>query len=173
VSLAGVLAGGAVVGLSEAGGAWLLLAALLVVLSGLLDNLDGAVAVLTDRVSAWGYVLDSVVDRLTDALYVVALWRAGAPPEVAVAGGALALLQEYARARAGAAGMREIGVVTVSERPTRVIVTAMFLAAAGVLGADPWAALGAWAWVGLGSVACVQLVVVVRRALRGQPPPAP
>ncbi len=74
------------------------------------------------------------------------------------------LLQEYLRARAAAAGMTEVGVVTVWERPTRVIVTATFLAAAAVLG-DPWPALGAWAWVGLGLVGFVQLAVVVRRRL--------
>ena len=41
-------------------------------------------------------------------------------------------LQEYTRARAAAGGMAEIGVVTVWERPTRVIVTAMFVLGAGI-----------------------------------------
>jgi CDP-diacylglycerol--glycerol-3-phosphate 3-phosphatidyltransferase len=74
-------------------------------------------------------------------------------------------LHEYARARAAAGGMTEVGVVTVWERPTRVIVTATFLAAAAALG-DPWPTLGAWAWVGLGIVGLVQLLVAVRRRLR-------
>ena len=179
VSLGGVLAGVVVVALASRGGGWLMVAAAVVVLSGLLDNVDGAVAVLRDRVTAWGYVLDSVVDRVTDTLYVVALWQAGAPPAVAALGGSLALLQEYARARSAAAGMREIGVVTVWERPTRIIVTGLFLAAEAVavpsisrvladvpgLGEMPWVSLGAWAWVGLGLVGCGQLGLVVRRAL--------
>ena len=74
-------------------------------------------------------------------------------------------LQEYARARAGAVGMTEVGVVTVWERPTRVIVTATFLAAAALLG-QPWALLGAAAWTGLGLVGLAQLLVVGRRLLR-------
>ena len=75
------------------------------------------------------------------------------------------LLQEYLRARAAASGMSDVGVVTVWERPTRVIVTAAFLVAAAVLG-DPWPTLGGWAWVGLGVVGFTQLAVVVRRRLR-------
>lgn len=144
---------------------WLLVAALVVVGSGLLDNLDGAVALLSRRSTRWGYVFDSLTDRVSDLLYLAALWAAGAPPAVCVLGGALMMLQEYARARAAAGGMAEIGVVTVWERPTRVIVTATFLAAAGALG-DPWPALGAWAWTGLGVVGLAQLLAVVRRRLR-------
>jgi phosphatidylglycerophosphate synthase len=147
-------------------GRWLILAAGVVVLSGLLDNLDGAVAVLTGRSTRWGAVLDSAADRVSDLAYLAALWLAGATAEVCVVGGALMLLQEYVRARAGAAGMSEVGVVTVWERPTRVIVTAAFLLSAGLLGDDAWAEIGAAVWVGLGAVGLVQLLVVVRRRLR-------
>ena len=42
-------------------------------------------------------------------------------------------LLEYLRARAGNAGFDEVGVVTVAERPTRVIVLAPTLAVCGVL----------------------------------------
>ena len=143
---------------------WLLAAGLVVVAAGLVDNLDGAVAVLTDRATRWGAVLDSVVDRCSDLLFLAALWLAGAEPWVCVAGAALMLLQEYARARAGASGMSEVGVVTVWERPTRVIVTAAFLGSAALLG-DPWPTLGAAAWLALGVVGLVQVLVVVRRRL--------
>jgi CDP-diacylglycerol--glycerol-3-phosphate 3-phosphatidyltransferase len=76
-------------------------------------------------------------------------------------------LQEYARARAGAGGLAEAAVITVWERPTRVIVTAAFLLAAGVLLDGLWVRLGAAAWVGLGAVGLVQLLVAVRRRLAG------
>lgn len=165
LTAAGLLVTAGAVGLAGLGGRWGLAAAAVVVLSGLLDNLDGAVAVLTGRATRWGYVLDSVTDRVGDLLYLAALWVLGAPPAVCVVGGVLMFLQEYARARAGAAGLTEVGVVTVWERPTRVIVTAAFLASAALLG-EPWAALGAWAWVGLGVVGLGQLLVVVRRRLR-------
>jgi phosphatidylglycerophosphate synthase len=163
----GLLVSLAAVAAAWAGGRWALLAAAVVVLSGLVDNLDGAVAVLTDRASRWGYVLDSVVDRLSDACYVLVLWLLGAPVWLCVLGGGLMGLQEYARARAAAAGMDEVGVVTVWERPTRVITTAMFCLGAGlyVASGDGWATAGAAAWVGLGVVGLVQLLVVVRRRL--------
>jgi phosphatidylglycerophosphate synthase len=146
-------------------GAWLVGSAAVLALGGLLDNVDGAVAVLEDRVTHWGAVLDAVADRVSDLLLVGALLAAGAPGEVVAAGAALMLVQEYTRARAAGAGMTEVGIVTVWERPTRVIVTATFLVAAAVVG-DPWPELGAWAWVGLGVVGCAQLLVVVRRRLR-------
>lgn len=165
VTVLGVLVSAVAAALAAPGGRWLLLAALVVVLSGLLDNVDGAVAVLTDRSTRWGFVLDSVADRCSDLAYVVALWLAGAPGELCAAGGALMLLQEYARARAAAGGMTEVGVVTVWERPTRVIVTAAFLGSAGLLDDSVWANLGAAAWVGLGAVGVGQLLVVVHRKL--------
>jgi CDP-diacylglycerol--glycerol-3-phosphate 3-phosphatidyltransferase len=78
-------------------------------------------------------------------------------------------LQEYTRSRAGNAGMGEIGVVTVSERPTRVIMTALFLLGAGLYvgAAAGWALAGAAAWATVGLVGLVQLLVVVRRRLSG------
>ena len=164
VTFCGVTASAGVLALAGLGGAWLLLAAGLAVVAGLLDNLDGAVAVLRGRVSAFGTVLDSTCDRVSDLFLVAALWAAGAPALASVLGGALMVVQEYARATAAAAGMREVGVVTVWERPTRVIVTAAFLASAAALG-DPWPELGAWVWVCLGVVGVVQLSVVVRRRL--------
>jgi hypothetical protein len=87
---------------------------------------------------------------------------------VCVAAGAAMGLAEYVRARAGVAGMAEIGVVTVFERPTRVIVTATFLLGAAVYSthAVGWVSAGAWAWLGLAVIGLVQLVLVVRRRLR-------
>ncbi|MEP6760590.1 MAG: CDP-alcohol phosphatidyltransferase family protein [Sporichthyaceae bacterium] len=164
VTIAGLLAAGVVALLARGDGSLLLGAAVMVVVTGLLDNVDGAVAVLRDRVTSWGAYLDSVTDRVGDLLMVLALGLAGAPWQVCVLGGTLMFLLEYARARATVAGMPDVGVITVWERPTRVIVTAGFLASAAALG-DPWPALGSWAWVGLGIIGLVQLTVVVRRAL--------
>ena len=73
----------------------------------MLDNVDGAVALLMGRVTWRGFVLDSACDRVADAAYVVALWLAGAPGWLAVTGGALAWWQECVRARAAVAGMPE------------------------------------------------------------------
>ncbi len=167
VTLLGALVSGLAVYMAWLGGRWVALAAVAVALSGVVDNLDGAVAVMTGRTTRWGFVLDSVVDRVSDVMYLAALWVVGAPGGLVVLGGTLMGLQEYTRARAGNAGMSEIGVVTVSERPTRVIMTAMFLLGAGiyVAAASTWALVGAVAWCVASAVGLGQLLVVVRRRL--------
>jgi CDP-diacylglycerol--glycerol-3-phosphate 3-phosphatidyltransferase len=164
----GVLVSAAVAAIASAGGRWPLAAAVVVVVAGLLDNLDGAVAILSGRTSRWGFVLDSLADRLSDAAYLVALWVLGAPGPLCVVGGGLMGLQEYARARAGNAGMGEVGVVTVWERPTRVILTAGLLLGSGLRpdSAELIATAGAAAWVAFGLVGLAQLLLVVHRRLR-------
>lgn len=164
----GVLVSVCVPAIASAGGRWPLLAVAVVVVAGLLDNLDGAVAILTGRTSRWGFVLDSGADRLSDAAYLVSLWLLGAPGPLCVVGGGLMGLQEYTRARAGNAGMGEVAVVTVWERPTRVILTAGLLLGCGLIpaAADLIAAGGGVAWVVLGTVGLAQLLVAVRRRLR-------
>ena len=151
--------------LAGLGGAGVVAAAAVVALSGLVDSLDGAVAVMTDRVTRWGAVLDALADRVSDAAFVAALWILGAPTAVCVAAVAICWLHEYARARAGAAGMSEVGAITVAERPTRVIVVAMSLLAAAARPAEAWPTIGAWALVGVGMVGFAQLLHVVRRRL--------
>jgi CDP-diacylglycerol--glycerol-3-phosphate 3-phosphatidyltransferase len=168
VTLSGAVVSALVVWIVSLQGRWLILAAVVVGLSGLLDSVDGAAAVLQGRTTPFGAVLDSVVDRVSDVLYLVAFAVAGAPAWVCVAAGSVVLVQEYARARATAVGMDDIGVVTVGERPTRVIVVAMFLLAAGIYPTEAhlWVTLGAAASLAVGVVALVQLLVVVRRRLR-------
>lgn len=167
VTLLGLVVSLAVVQLSALGGRWLLLAAVVAGLSGLVDSIDGAVAVMTGRTTRFGAVLDSVVDRFSDVLYLVALWLVGAPAWACVVAGVLVMTQEYARARATAVGMDDIGVLTVGERPTRVVVVAMFLLAAGIYPASAafWASWGAYVSCGAAAVSLVQLLVVVRRRL--------
>jgi phosphatidylglycerophosphate synthase len=165
----GLLAAAAAVLPAWAGGPWLLGAGVLVGLSGLLDSLDGALAIATGRESRRGFVLDSVVDRLTEAAYAGTLWVAGAPGWLAVAFGALCWLPDYLRARAGQAGVSATGALSVWERPTRVILTGLALTGAGVLSASgaERTVITACAAVGtvLGTVAVVQLGFSLRRAL--------
>jgi archaetidylinositol phosphate synthase len=160
--------GAVVVALAAEGGAWPVAAGLLVVASGLGDAVDGAVAVLTERTSAWGYVLDSFVDRLNDLLYVAALWVVGAPGWLAAATGVGLLLLEYVRARGNNAGAGEIGVITVGERASRVIAAGATLIAVGFApeGASvALATVGMAVLAGLTAVGLVQMLVAVRRAL--------
>jgi phosphatidylglycerophosphate synthase len=161
-----VLVGLAVPAVAALGGRWPVLAAALVVGSGVGDGVDGAVAVLSRRDTRFGSVLDSLADRVSDSAYVLALWVLGAPGWLCLAGGGAAVLQEYARARAGVAGMTEIGVVTVAERPSRVIIAALALLGCGVAGsAHSVATAGAAAWTVLGVIGLAQLLVVACRRL--------
>jgi len=102
-----------------------------------------------------------------EAAWLAAFWVGGARPWLVVAAGAASWLHEYARARATAAGMSEIGAVTVGERPTRVLIALFGLLAAGVSGHAAVALdLAAAVWLGLTAVGLLQLTAAIRRALR-------
>ena len=173
VTVLGLLVACSAVWPAAAGGLWLIPAALLVGLSALLDSLDGALAIGTGRASRRGFVLDSFVDRLSEAAFAAALWVAGAPGWLAVAFGAFCWLPDYLRARAGQAGVAETGALSVWERPSRVAMTGMTLGGAGVVStlgsdlvtADAVVTAGAAVGVLLGVVGVVQLGVSLRRML--------
>jgi CDP-diacylglycerol--glycerol-3-phosphate 3-phosphatidyltransferase len=159
---------------AAAGPVGLIAAAFVVLAAGFADSFDGAVAVLTGRAGRAGSVIDSVADRVGEAAWLIAFWVAGAPGWLLVAGGAVSWLHEYLRARAATAGMPDIGVVTLGERPTRVSVAISGLLVGGVAGlVQPgWDAavvlVAAAAWLVLSLVGFLQLVVAVRRALAGR-----
>jgi phosphatidylglycerophosphate synthase len=163
----GVLLAGLTPCVAAAGPRWPLLAGILAAASAWLDNLDGAVAVLTSRASAWGFLLDSLVDRVSDVAYLVAFWLLGAAGWLCVVAGAALAMLEYARARAGNAGMGSVEVLTVGERPTRVIIAASFLITAGIFPtyADGVAAVAVSLTAAVAIVGLAQLLVAARRSL--------
>lgn len=169
LSVAGVAAVGGAVGVAGLGGRWPLAAAALVVLAGVLDGLDGAVALHTGRARPLGAVLDAVADRVGDLLLVAILAVLGAPPSWCVAAGALTVLHEYLRARAGAAGMPGVGAVTVAERPTRLVIVAVACLGAGTWPAGTpltgwnWGTVSVALWLALGAAGLVHLAVGVAR----------
>ncbi len=156
---------------ASAGGYWPILAGWVLVASGLFDTLDGCVAVLEERTSKWGYVLDSLVDRLNDVVYLAAVVSVGAPLPLAIAVGVGFFLLEYVRARAGNAGGDEVGTVTVGERPMRVIFLSASIHFGGVFvgHAELVATVGLSVMTAFTAVALVQLLVAVRRQLLALP----
>ena len=154
---------------ASSGGHWPIVAAVVIGVSGLFDGLDGAVAVISDRVTLWGAMLDSVVDRLGEVAMLIALWVAGAPSWVCIAAGVTSWTLEYARARAAAVGLGDAAIITVGERPTRIAIAAMFLLAAGVYvaSASTWLAVGAYAWLSSTAVGLIQILWVLRRSSTG------
>ena len=94
-------------------------APLILVISLICDGVDGSLAIITGKSSKWGALLDSVVDRLTEFFWILALYSLGVDSKILIAVLILASAQEYLRARAGGVGLTQVGVVTVAERPVR------------------------------------------------------
>ena len=94
-------------------------ASVLLVLSLICDGIDGSLAILTKKPTKWGAILDSVVDRLTEIFWVLALYKIGADLKLLVLVLLTASLQEYVRARSAGLGVSEVGIVTFAERPVR------------------------------------------------------
>jgi CDP-diacylglycerol--glycerol-3-phosphate 3-phosphatidyltransferase len=83
------------------------------------DGIDGSVAIFQHRDSKWGATLDSVADRISEALWFYALYAIGVPAWIPITLWSVAAFQEYARAKLISLGVSDIGVVTPAERPVR------------------------------------------------------
>lgn len=144
-------------------------AGVVVMVTLLLDGVDGAVAALRQRATSFGGVLDGVADRVAEWTYLAVLWRLGADPIWLIAGGALTMLQEFARARAGALGADQVESVTVWERPTRAILVGMTCIGLAVVGPDALAfdaaVVAAQVWLVMSVIGVVQVLAQIRRAL--------
>ena len=91
----------------------------LLVLSLICDGIDGSLAIVTNKSTKWGAILDSTVDRLTEIFWVLALYKIGADLKLLIIVLLSASVQEYVRARAAGLGVSEVGIVTFAERPVR------------------------------------------------------
>jgi len=104
---------------------YLLIATVLLLLSGFCDTLDGVLARLYQQTTAFGGFLDSLLDRYADAAVYVGIIVGGLCDVlwglIALTG---SLLVSYSRARAEAAGtkMESIGL---AERAERIIILAL------------------------------------------------
>jgi CDP-diacylglycerol--glycerol-3-phosphate 3-phosphatidyltransferase len=83
------------------------------------DGIDGSVAIFQNRDSKWGATLDSVADRISEALWFYSLYAIGLPAWIPITLWCVASFQEYARAKLISLGVSDIGVVTPAERPVR------------------------------------------------------
>jgi CDP-diacylglycerol--glycerol-3-phosphate 3-phosphatidyltransferase len=132
------------------------IAGVVMLLGGLFDALDGAVARESNRMSAFGAFLDSTLDRLSEAAIFVGIVffyaAAGRPYGALLAGAAMtfSLLTSYARARAEGLGIEcKVGLL---ERAGRVVI----LSTSSMLGLLT---------VGLGLVAAGALITTAQRIL--------
>jgi phosphatidylinositol phosphate synthase len=146
--------------------------AIVVTVFVLFDSLDGAVARAAGGGSAFGGVLDSVCDRITDGALFAALvwWCFGAGANRPLAGAALACLVlgqviSYVKARAEAAGLT--AVAGIIERPERLIIT---LVGTGLYGLGvPYALhVALWLLAALSVVTVAQRLMAVHRSAGDQ-----
>jgi CDP-diacylglycerol--glycerol-3-phosphate 3-phosphatidyltransferase len=108
-----------------------LAAGIVVLAAGLFDMLDGALARATNKMTRFGAILDSTLDRVSEAILLVSLLavfaRDGLVTESILSGVALvgSLLVSYIRARMEGLGLEcKAGFFT---RPERVIIVALGL----------------------------------------------
>jgi CDP-diacylglycerol--glycerol-3-phosphate 3-phosphatidyltransferase len=108
-----------------------LAAGALVLVAGLFDMLDGALARRTNKTTRFGAILDSTLDRISEAILLISLLavfaRSGLVTESILSGVALvgSLLVSYIRARMEGLGIEcKVGLFT---RPERVIILALGL----------------------------------------------
>ncbi len=139
------------------------IAGLVMLLGGLFDALDGAVARESNRMSAFGAFLDSTLDRLSEAAIFVGIIffyaTAARPYEALLAGAAMtfSLLTSYARARAEGLGIAcQVGLL---ERAGRVVILSVFSIAGLLTAGLCLVAAGAL-------VTTAQRILHVRRAAR-------
>ncbi|MBI5542665.1 MAG: CDP-alcohol phosphatidyltransferase family protein [Deltaproteobacteria bacterium] len=159
-------------------GGWLFL------LAGVLDALDGRLARARDEASPRGAAIDSILDRYTDAAFVMGLvwyYRASwvlLPALLALVGG---FLVPYVRARGEGLGIALRGGAL--QRPERVVILGVSVALSPVLAAviaplDPHPlhelAVAGLVFVGLGSnLTAVGRLRALLRALAGGREPSP
>lgn len=106
-----------------------LFALLLLALSLAADGIDGSLAILSKKEGRAGANLDALADRISESLWALALYLIGGDYRLVLAAWLLSSIQEYIRARSAGLGLRDIGIVTICERPVRASLIAIALAA--------------------------------------------
>ncbi len=128
------------------------------------DGIDGSVAIFQKRDSAWGATLDSVVDRISEAFWLYALYVIGVPAWLAIAIWSVAAFQEYARAKLSSLKIKDIGVVTPAERPVRAsfLFTALIMWQLNI----PGVVLLSWLFLVLQVISFAMVIRYARAQLR-------
>ncbi len=139
----------------------------------LLDTVDGTMARLTGRRSAWGAFLDSTLDRVADGAIFggLALWYAGRGDDLVLCAVALYCLVSgsvvpYAKARAESLGMTaDVGIAERADRLTLVL----FCTGLSGLGVPYLREAGLWILAAAATVTVAQRMLTVRRQSSSAP----
>ncbi|MCX8191296.1 MAG: CDP-alcohol phosphatidyltransferase family protein [Nitrososphaerales archaeon] len=96
----------------------------LLLISGLMDILDGSVARLTKTVSPQGAFLDSICDRLSEIFVFTGILIGGNEPLITLLALSFSIMVSYTRARAEGLGV-DLAGVGIGERAERIIALAI------------------------------------------------
>ncbi len=143
-------------------------AAVITTLFVLFDLLDGTMARLSDSSTRWGALLDSTLDRVSDAAILgsIAYWLSRSQDRLLpVVLGALLLgsLISYIKARAEGLGLECNG--GIAERTERLII-ALLTAGLHGLGISYSLSVGIWLLVVLSAITVIQRLIIVYKAAR-------
>jgi len=136
----------------------------LIVVSLFFDGIDGSVAIFQNRTSNWGAILDSVVDRMSEAFWLYALYSIGVPAYLCISLWLVASVQEYMRARVSSLGVKDLGLVTFTEIPVRASFLFIFLIAWHL--ELPGIEIASWAFLGASIFSAVSVMRFAYSRLR-------
>lgn len=150
-------------GLDQAGG--LVLAGVVLLVSGFLDIIDGAAARAAGAESRRGAFLDSVSDKVGEVIVFAGILLGSlAPPYLVLFAISLSLLVSYTRSRAESLGVRLQGV-GIGERAERLLVIAVALIIGGAIQATYVIEYAVVAVCVIAGVTLIQRVIVASRSL--------
>jgi CDP-diacylglycerol--glycerol-3-phosphate 3-phosphatidyltransferase len=158
--------------LAAGGGPWALVAVAFVVLGLMAEATSRAVSVLLGKAMRREAFYRSLAERAGEICWLGAAALLGATTVLVLACLAVTAAHEYVRTRAAVSGLRPAGTATIGDRSLRVasILTLLVLAGLAGRGHQDLAAgtstlvLALWALLGL--FGFVQLLSIVRKALR-------
>lgn len=162
--------------IAKEGERWIAAGALLVLITVGCDRIYSIVVSPEEQSSRRSLVFVPMAARLTEAAWLYGFWKLGVPPGVVIAAGALSLGHEYIRARGQIAGLRDIGISTLGERPGRALAALAGYGVSGVVALTSTSmtaglttgilTMAATAWLLLAVLGFVQLAIVMSAALR-------
>ncbi len=136
----------------------------LIVVSLFFDGIDGSVAIFQSRTSNWGAILDSVIDRMSEAFWLYALYSIGVPAYLCISLWLVASVQEYMRARVSSLGVKDLGLVTFTERPVRA--SFLFIALIAWHLELPGIEIASWAFLGASIFSAISVMRFAYSRLR-------
>lgn len=142
-------------------------AILFLLLTLFFDGIDGSVALISNKVSKFGALLDSLADRVVEALWILGLFLLGAPWQPLILIWVGIYLQEYMRARSSSIGITDILIITWCERPVRASLIFIFLIARAIgFSEDIFLSVVTYAWMVLQLSSAFKLFLVLRSNLQ-------